>query len=304
MPGWLVNDYLTTIPGTVTLWHRLLTWLKLKDLTGTDFQLLAHTVELLADHEKPDFIIRNAAFFRRMLVPVPTISLVQDPLQGKLRDLLEEVCFASDRVVFNSRWTQKYYENIPGEIIPLGVDFQLFNPGMKYPGLFPEDTVVWVGSGDPIKGPGRFLDVMSAVDCHFVVVTKDDFIPHSEKIVNAFRRVPQGQMARILASSRALICTSEMETQHLAGIEAGACGVPVIATKVGAYYGLGPGYWGEAVEKWDLARALRDELGKPLSDVRRQNIREFWMSDHSLEACEESWRKVVEEACRKSPLPA
>ena len=45
--GWLVNDCLTCIPGTKTLWHDLLEWMpNLIDKTNgyTDFRYLADTI--------------------------------------------------------------------------------------------------------------------------------------------------------------------------------------------------------------------------------------------------------------------
>ena len=77
--GWLVNDTLTCIPGTTTLWHQLLEWLpNLEDKTNgyTDYSILPNVIESLPN--KPDYIIRNGSYFRKLNIDVPTITLIQD----------------------------------------------------------------------------------------------------------------------------------------------------------------------------------------------------------------------------------
>ncbi len=71
--GWLVNDTLTCIPGTKTFWHDLLEWLPtLKDKCNgyTPFNLLPYNIEKDYAIEKPDYIIRNATYFRKLNIPV------------------------------------------------------------------------------------------------------------------------------------------------------------------------------------------------------------------------------------------
>ena len=134
--GWLVNDCLTCIPNTKTIWHFLLEDNKeLLDKTNgyTNYYYLPDIIEsnfALAE-EKPDYIIRNATFFRPLKIPVKTISLLQDPyeLGTQLFNNQIEVCNKSDYVVYNSEYTkEKYQPYIQSEskVIPVGTDDNLF----------------------------------------------------------------------------------------------------------------------------------------------------------------------------------
>ena len=76
MKGWLLNDCLTCIPGTLTIWHNLLEWLDgLEDKTNgyTDFGQLSSIIEQQLSVAKPDYIIRNATYFRRINTNIKTI---------------------------------------------------------------------------------------------------------------------------------------------------------------------------------------------------------------------------------------
>ena len=65
MTTWLVNDFLTCIPGTRTFWHDLMDEFGLVDKTGTRFDQLAPAIEGAIDAAgAPDLIIRNASYFR------------------------------------------------------------------------------------------------------------------------------------------------------------------------------------------------------------------------------------------------
>ena len=80
--GWLVNDCLTCIPGTTTLWHDLMDWFPgLEDKTNgyTNYNILAETIEKMYNEteNKPDYIIRNGTYFRKMNIDVPTFALIQ-----------------------------------------------------------------------------------------------------------------------------------------------------------------------------------------------------------------------------------
>lgn len=242
--GWLVNDCLTCIPGTKTFWHDLLDAIPgLVDKTYPDFGTLASHIENEASHGLPNYIIRNASYFRRLYLPVKQISLLQDI--GPYREEQIKVCNAGAVTVFNSRYVaDQYPEIINGITIPLGIDFDLFKPGSSHPDVLP-DSILFVGSMDEAtKGWSKVVNLIESTNYNFCLVMKDD-CSYSHPRVRVFNRVNHEELVKIYNSCKVLICTSNVETQHLAGLEAAACNVPIVATNVGIYYNRPAGDWGE-----------------------------------------------------------
>jgi glycosyltransferase involved in cell wall biosynthesis len=250
MTGWLVNDCLTCIPGTRTFWHDMLERIPgLVDKTGgyTNFAELANKIERTAVVEgQPDYIIRNATFFRRMNIQCKQISLLQDCYVGDTQQV--DVGNTSTVTVFNSNYTYQHYKDLitkcKVEIIPIGVDFQLFNKSNdKHPNVLP-NSILFVGaSTNHPKGFNVILDLINNTDFNFCLVMKDNFSISNPR-VSVFNSVNHDTLVRIYNSCEMLICTSVVETQHLASIEGGACGLPIITTNVGALYNTPSGEWG------------------------------------------------------------
>ena len=152
--GWLVNDCLTCIPNTKTFWHDLLEWFpKLEDKTGgyTDYKVLADKIEKEALIDTSLFyIIRNATFFRKLNLSCNQLVLLQDCYEDYvLRSNQIDVCNSSDVVVFNSNFTYEQYKNdiihSNIKIIPLGIDFDLFNTyNIEYSDILP-NSILFVG---------------------------------------------------------------------------------------------------------------------------------------------------------------
>ena len=255
MKGWLVNDTLTCIPGTKTLWHDLLEWIpSLEDKTGghTPFSRLADEIEAAASNCPPDYIIRNATFFRPLNINCKTISILQD-ISLRPREQLE-VANSSDVVVFNSPYTESFYKNIvnkPTRIIPLGIDFDFFKPLSDKEELRKElcilpNSILFVGAANSNpKGFDLVQHLINSTDYNFCFVMKDDFDALADHPrVKIFNRVDHDTLRKIHNACSLLICTSTQETQHLAGIEAAASNLPIVATNVGVYYDREPGEWG------------------------------------------------------------
>ena len=253
--GWLVNDCLTCIPGTKTFWHDLLEWFPgLVDKTNgyTDYSVLANKLEQEAGLEGiPDYIVRNATFFRKIKLPCKQVSLLQDCYDERTQQ--KEVCNNSSVTVFNSNFTFEQYKNDITEckikIISLGIDFELFNilnskqEIQQQLGILP-NSILFVGSsGNYPKGFDVVLNLMNTTNYNFCLVMKDGFnISHPR--VKVFNNIDHGMLVRIYNSCDMLLCASVIETQHLATIEAGACGLPIITTNVGALYNIDSGDWG------------------------------------------------------------
>ena len=298
--GWLVNDRLTCIPGTKTFWHDLLDWIpNLVDKCGdfTPFNVLPFIIEQDALIEKPDYIIRNATYFRKINSGVKTISLLQDLAPNDQQQI--DVCNNSDIVVYNSPYTQSFYtEKITAKsvMIPLGVNFNYFKPDDKdYSnelGILP-NSILFIGANNSSpKGFDIMLDIINNTDFNFCLVMKDDFKIDNPR-VKVFNRVNHDTLIKIMNSCEMLVCTSRIETLHLAGVEAAACNLPVITTNVGIYYGLVSGKWGRNVNSFNYLDFI-NEINYIKNNLNDFSPRKFFL-DYGLdtETCKNKWVSLV-----------
>ena len=175
MKGWLVNDTLTCIPGTRTLWHELLDWFPLlQDKTNghTPFNLLTKKIEREASLEPPDYIIRNGTFFPKIKVPVKTISLIQDIYHNEIRTNQIDVINNSNLVVFNSNYTKTHYQNdikVPSVIIPLILFSSSLRATQHAP--IPSPVSCEITSGKGIEGFKGFSFVIGTIKSEAVSVS-------------------------------------------------------------------------------------------------------------------------------------
>lgn len=295
--GWLVNDTLTCIPGTKTFWHDLLetiTGLEDKTFGYTPYPLLADKIKLEATLKGiPDYIIRNATYFGPISVPVKTISLLQDATGDPMQ---LHVCNSSTITVFNSPYTASLYKYkifTPTITIPLGVDFDYFKPSENFSqqmGILP-DSILFVGANNNHpKGFDKVLELIENTNYNFCLVMKDDFkIDHPR--VKVFNRVDQETIIKIYNSCKLLICTSTIETQHLSGIEAAACNLPLVATNVGVYYGLSDGEWGRKVLNDDFISNIKYVF----ENYDKFQPRKFFLEKgYDKKSCMNKWKELVE----------
>lgn len=302
MKGWLVNDTLSCIPGTKTFWHNLLEWVPdLQDKTGgyTDFSVLANKIESEARQGPPDYVVRNASYFRKLNIDSFTISLMQDPLRDHSQI---DVCDSSDVVVFNSNYMyQSCKDGIHcnrTEVIPLGVDFNTFTPfssdikeqTRKELGIL-ENSIVFVGADNVFKGFDTVKWLIENTDYNYCLVMKDNTkIDHDR--CRVFHRVGQEDMVKIYNACSLCVCTSVEETLHLASIEAGACDLPIVTTNVGIHYGNKCGDWGEIV----LSHALEDikeAIDKAMNNLSGYNTRvNFLKSGLDTDSCKKKWASL------------
>jgi len=299
MTGWLINDTLTCIPNTKTLWHDLLDWFpRLEDKTGghTSFENLADTIEKnLQNETAPDYIIRNATFFRRLSVDVPTISYLQDVYTDQRLWHQIEVCNNSVITVFNSSFVHNIYApKIDCEtcIIPIGTDFEHFCKESVEPIDILPDSILYVGSSDvTTKGFDVVLDLIDNTDYNFCLVMKHEYeLEHPR--VKVYNSVEHQVLKQIYNQCSVLICPSNIETLHLAGIEAGACGTPIVANPVGIYSDLkGDPRWGHLVTDGDFKTSLE----KVLRDPTAYNPREVFLGAGLDKATSHNkWKELIE----------
>lgn len=295
--GWLVNDCLTCIPGTKTLWHDLLECMpNLIDKTSgyTNYRYLARSIEIQAATGCPDYIIRNASYFRKINLDSFTISLMQDPFNGSQLDVLN----SSDVVVFNSEYMrQSCIDQITPKkevVIPLGVDFNFFRPlgksFRKELGI-PERAILFVGADNKWKGFDKVRWLINNTDLNFCLVMKDNVRINNDRCVT-FNSVDHSTLLKIINSCSVCLCTSTMETQHLASIEAGACGLPVVTTNVGIHFNKSGDQWGEKISDESSGKEISDIIIKALNSKYR--TRDCFMEfGYDKASCQNAWKKLL-----------
>jgi D-inositol-3-phosphate glycosyltransferase len=152
------------------------------------------------------------------------------------------------------------YYGVCGEkigVVPCGVNLDLFHPQEKQAarkklGFDPDDIILlYVGRFEPLKGIERLLEAMSHLKSHqqlrLVLVGGDgDGAPESQllrqKAINLgiedkvlfAGRVDQKYLPPYYSSADVLVISSHYESFGLVGLEALACGRPVVSTPVGA----------------------------------------------------------------------
>lgn len=317
----LVNDMLSALPGNKTFWHDLMEWF------GCEFWGIKSCGEcselgacvrreldarITRGEELPSLIIRNATYWTAFdSWKKPVISLLQDIItEGPLREMQEAVIRSSSVVVFNSAYTASKYLTVdfPAHhvTIPLPVDFSTFEPGNPM-GLqqalgLPDGCVCWIGAcreAGYIKGWDTFIQIARMnPDMHFVAVLKDAMPESVPPNVRCYVRLPQDELARVIGACRVGLCTSRMESQHLAGIEMGACGLPMVAPPVGVYYQRTdmPGF---VVADGNYAPALRAAIAQV---GKQDEIRAYWRKSFDKPVIKKAWMKLVEEVeCSNQP---
>jgi glycosyltransferase involved in cell wall biosynthesis len=299
--GWLVNDTLTCIPNTRTFWHDLLDWFpNLEDKCNgyTDYSVLAEKIESLDG--RPDYIIRNGSYFRKLNIDVPTFCLIQDTSNNPMQT---EVINTSTCVVFASKETYNIYKDRINpknvRVIEQSSDFNFFKPiSERHPEVLP-NSIIFIGdSSHEKKGFHRVLNLIETMpDFNFCLVMKDDtninMIPqHNRSRVRIFNKVDRDTVRLLINSSVCAICTSGNEEGHFAGIEIGACGIPMVARPMGCYLDRKDDKsWGLISNDEDFPNTIRYVV----NNLELFNPREYYSKEYTLERCREKWVNLINE---------
>lgn len=313
----LVNDCLSALPGHRTFWNDLRDWFDFTFVWSPFDKLVA---EADGAAKGASLIVRNATYFGPLEASktAPTISLLQDIIQeeGPQREMQNEVIDSSKVVVFNSAFTESKYKFIDkfvsvepprfenkARIIPLPVDFSLFEPGnpmgLQQALSLPDGCICWVGASQgaagQVKGWDLFLSIVRQnPDLHFVAVFKDAAPEYVPPNMRTFVKVSHEDLVKIIGACRVGLCTSRMESQHLSGIEMGACGLPIVAPEVGTYF-----------RRHDIpGELLHDTIPAKFGiRIRRcldrnrdpQVIRDYWRKEFDRPIIRSAWAKLIEE---------
>lgn len=305
--GWLINNCLTCIPGTKTFWFNLLEWLPaLIDKTNgyTDYSVLAETIENNLSYEKPYYLIRNATYFRTIHTDIKQIVLIQDVQTGSSFQQQLDVIHHSTVTVFNTNYVYEKYKqyitnsNIIINICPLGIDFSFFKPiNEKHPLVLP-DSLLFIGDSSTYpKGFNILMDIVHNMpQQNFCFIMKDNFNLSDDHPltcrVRVFNRIDSTNVRLIINSCVAAICTSYEETQHLSGIECGACDKPIIARKVGIYYDCSEDKeWGRIADDSNFI----ENIHHVLNNLNNYKPREYFITRYSTDVCKNNWTSMINE---------
>jgi len=304
----LVNDMLSALPDHRTFWHDLVDWFDLQFIGG-EFNALNDALGIKLD---ASLIIRNASYFGPLEASksIPTISLLQDIFEpGQVRQMQEAVIASSCAVVLNSEFTKRQYvplelpQQAKYHVIPLPVDFATFEPGNPM-GLqqalgLPDGCICWIGASQGAAGHVKGWDIFLKIvrlnpDLNFVAVFKDALPTDCPPNLRLYCRLSQEELARVIGACRVGLCTSRTESQHLAGIEMGACGLPLVVPEVGVYWGAKglPGIVVTEPSVETYAAAIRKA---PATEGGPAVIREYWQREFDGPVIRKQWEELVKE---------
>jgi len=229
-----VYTYNLPTSGNETIYH----WLHQKKLID------------LVSRINPDLIHEHAPSILMYLVrkfpakKVVTFHSIRDPknlfekVRGLIKDrtILQPVLKSADAVTTVSSWHVQYCREtyrIEPAVIPNGVDINAFRPLKNVKSE--DDVILFVGNLIKRKGVDKLIEVAKLLPQYkfwFVGIGPLESMING-KNVKKFGFVSEKE--KVLLYNKAKICVfpSEWELFPLVGIEAMACGKPVIATPLG-----------------------------------------------------------------------
>jgi len=297
---WIVNDYLTCIPGTKTFWHMLLEIDGTVDKTGTPFNNLAETIE--NDPEQCDLIIRNGTFFPEIKRnDCKQISLIQDYYGYDYQQI--QVAANADAVVFNSDFTKSKFGDVPwtSYVVPIGVNHNLFKPIASFKSnddVFArfKRTGIFVGDYNTTKNTRLFEEIVrDNTNIDFIYVSKARNRINLPNVRNYPGGVDEIEMLKLYNEADFCIMCSPLETLHLTTVEAALCNTPVIGTNTGwltDHFNIDVGIRidGEAtVDKFSHA------IARVLSCSNYSPRAHMLTTPFTWDSCKASWERLIEE---------
>ena len=294
----LVNDVMTCIPGTRTFWHDLQEWFGM-EFVGASYDKLATWASEAA--KDATLVIRNATYFGPIDTKCPQISILQDIIDqgapGGSHRAMQEQVVASTHVVYNSEFTRFWSKyNITGTVIPLSVDFELFKPGnpvmLREEMQIPYGSICWIGACQAEAGYVKGWDTLVKIarmnpDLRFMAVIKDGLPERFPPNMRVYSRLQQSELVKVIGACSVGLCTSRIETQHLAGIEMGGCGLPLVVPPIGAYFNR-TGMPGVIIgDEKEFTSAIRAAL-------TMQGDADYWKGEFNPEVVKAKWTQLVE----------
>ena len=201
-------------------------------------------INSLRTQDTPPIIIQNATFIGCVDPSAYTIAFLQDNLRSMNRyDPQQEYNLRSARkIVANSIHTANSYPEYNCDIIPIGIDSELFAPKnkeemrIKYNIPLDKKIGIFVGALNDVKGWGKVRSIIeSRQDIFFILVSKHNTDVYNSPNSRLFTLIDQDTLTDLHGASDFFILGSPVETQCLAALEANFCNLPVIMHNTGIY---------------------------------------------------------------------
>lgn len=243
----ICNDYCHGIMGERVLWNYLL-----ESLPGAypvdknivpDHRFESRARQYIA-YERPStsIVIQNASFIDTIDPSRHTIIFLQDDLRqmGRASTRQELNLKLADTLVTNSIQTALSYPEFDFEIIPVGIDADLFcvrdKKLLRKKYSFGDEKIgIFVGSFSETKGWSKIVECIHHYsDITWILVSKYAEAYNAPNI-RAFHRIDQLTLSELLNCADFFIIGSRVETQCLAALEANLCDLPVVMPLVGIY---------------------------------------------------------------------
>ena len=246
----LCNDLVTGTMGEKVLWDYLLEGtpcsygVDQRKLGKIHFSQKAENY-ILDKHPNTSIVIQNATFIDYICKDIYTIAFLQDDLRsmGRQSPQQELNLKLASKIVTNSYQTAASYREYPCEVIPVGVNPELFCPKNKSSlrkkhGFKEKTTGIFVGDFSEVKGWSKIKKCIEEYsEIQWILVTKKNE-DYSNKNVRVYKRIEQGLLSELLNCADFFILGSPVETQCLAAIEACLCDIPIIMKNVGIFKDL------------------------------------------------------------------
>lgn len=306
VPIVLSNDLLTGHMGERTMWDFLLE--SLPNVVGIDqrvvgsegnFSSLArHMLQL--KYPSSQIVVQNATFMDLICPDRFSIVYLQDDLRrmGRPARQQEENLRRAQLIVTNSTYTASSYAEYDIQVVPIGVDEQLFKPMDKQfmrekHGFGAYHRIgISVGAFDDVKGwPAVRTVVERRTDIFWILVSKDQQT-YSHDNARVFHRIPQTLLSELLNCADFFVLGSPVETECLAAIEACFCNVPVVMRQTGVFADFTDSELDRVgVFGLDLGRGVEQVLAGTYSPREAMLQRGL-----TVEAMVDSWIKLLQEA--------
>ena len=274
----ICNDYITGRNGEKVLWGQLLDYMG-GGTTGIDLDLLDVNYEkgweskiveyIVKNYPSYSFIFQNASFMEFL---GGRESKVVTYLQDNFVKLGYDTSVQSDtlnksyQIIANSVSIASWYPEYPIDVIPIGVDENLFKPQSKVSIRFQHNLPlttrigIFVGSFNTIKGINLLSEVVcSNPEIFWILVSKDTQQPPFSFKGRVYNQISQTFLAELYGCSDFYLNTSPEESQCLAAIEAGLTDIPLIMNNVGFLVDL-PDYYKEKL--WIDIQKVKNDLNK------------------------------------------
>lgn len=219
----------------------------------------------------------------------------------------------------------------PVEVVPLGVDLELFNPARRNGrlrqslGVGDESTMlIYAGRLDSEKRPHVLLDAFEQLpeelDAYLVMLGEgplkeelQERSEHNERVAVLPYETDPARFAELLASADVYVTAGPHETFALSVVEAQACGLPVVGVASGALVErvpdglglLGPVDDAGAVAE-NIARVARQR--DTMGEAARRHVQEAFSWDATFHRLLSIYEQAVRDRAgrmgHESPLPA